>query len=61
MARRKLFERNIRKLSRVGGGKTYSVTVPIDMIRKLKWKESQKVVFVLNERKKTILIKDWQK
>ena len=61
MARRKLVDKNIRKLSRVGGGTSYSVTIPIEMIRKLNWKETQKVVFVLNERKQELVIGDWNK
>ncbi len=30
-------ERNIRKLSKVGGGATYSITLPIEGVRKLGW------------------------
>ena len=61
MARRKLYDRFTRKLSKVGGGVSYSVTIPIEIIRKLKWRESQKVVFELDEKKKEIKIKDWKK
>lgn len=43
MARRELEDRNIRKLQRVGGG-SYAVTIPIELIRDLKWREKQKVV-----------------
>jgi len=59
MARRKLQNRNIRKLSRVGGGTSYSLTVPIEMMRFLKWQEKQKVVFSLDKRNKQLKIKDW--
>lgn len=44
MARRKLDERNIRKLSKVGRGRTMSATLPIELVRELKWREKQKVV-----------------
>ncbi len=35
---------------------TYTITVPVNMIRKLKWKQGQRVVVELN--KKTLKIKD---
>jgi len=58
MPRRKLQDRNIRKLTKVGK-QSLCVVLPIEMIRKLKWKEKQKVVISL--RGKTITIKDWHK
>lgn len=58
MARRKLADKNIRKLTKVGK-KSIAVILPIDMVRKLKWRERQKVV--VNLRGKTITIKDWKK
>jgi hypothetical protein len=39
MARRKLEERNVRKLNRTGGGRAISVTLPIEYIRELGWKD----------------------
>ncbi|MFC1731277.1 hypothetical protein ACFL6I_13165 [candidate division KSB1 bacterium] len=59
MARKKLEERNIRKLTRTGGGKSISVTLPIDMVRELKWRDRQKVV--VTKRGKGLLIEDWKK
>jgi antitoxin component of MazEF toxin-antitoxin module len=56
MSRRKLEDQNIRKLTKVGGT-SLSVTIPVGMLRKLKWREKQKVVVKL--RGKTITIKDW--
>ncbi len=35
-------EENIRKLAKVGGGHTYSITLPIEAIRKFRWQEGQK-------------------
>ena len=54
--RRKLKEKNIRKITRVGRG-SLAVTLPIEMVQKLKWKERQKVVVSLRGQK--IIIKDW--
>lgn len=59
MARKKLHERNIRKLTRTGRGKSMSVTLPIEIVRELKWRGKQKVV--VTKRGKGILIKDWKK
>lgn len=59
MARRKLEEHNIRKLTKTGGGKSLGVTLPIDLIRKLNWKERQKVV--VRKRGKKLIIEDWEK
>jgi hypothetical protein len=33
MARKKIEDRNIRKLSRVGNGKTYTITIPIHPVK----------------------------
>lgn len=56
MARRKLKHKNIRKLSRIGN-RSIGLTLPIEMVRKLKWREKQKVVVRL--RGKKISIEDW--
>lgn len=58
MARKELKNKNIRKLTRVGKG-SICVTLPIEMVKKLGWKERQKVVVFL--RGKKITIKDWEK
>jgi len=59
MTRKKLEDKNIRKLSRIGRGKTYSITLPIDGIRKFKWQQKQKLVVEIDEKKKQFIIKDW--
>jgi len=51
--------KNIRKITKLGGS-SYAVTIPISMMRKLKWRERQKVVVELNKRTKTIKIRDWR-
>lgn len=48
--------KNIRKLTKLGGH-SIAVTIPIDIIRKLKWRERQKVVVKLLGDK--ITIEDW--
>jgi len=44
MPRRKLTQQNIRKLTKMGGNRSYGLVLPISMIRELKWKERQKLV-----------------
>ena len=48
--------KNIRKITKLGG-KSYAVTIPISIMRKLKWKERQKVV--VKKYGKGIIIRDW--
>ncbi len=52
---------NIRKITKLSGGKSYGITLPISVIRDLKWKERQKVVVEYDKRRKRIVIKDWEK
>lgn len=59
MARRRLKDRNIRKLTRTGRGKSISVTLPIEFIRELKWREKQKVI--IKKRGEKLVIEDWKK
>ena len=58
MARRKLENKNIRKLTRIGN-KSIGLTLPIEIARALKWRVKQKVV--VKRRGKGILINDWKK
>jgi antitoxin component of MazEF toxin-antitoxin module len=59
MARRSLKERNVRKLTRTGRGKSVSVTLPIEFIRELKWQDRQKVT--VQKVGKKLIIEDWKK
>lgn len=47
----------IRKLTVTGQGKSYYVTLPLDLIKALKWKKGEKKVVYETEGK--IIIKDW--
>jgi len=59
MPRRKLEQRNTRKLTKSGRGKSVSVILPIEVIRKLKWRIGQKVV--VEQSGTSIRIRDWKK
>ena len=56
---RNLKEKNIRKITKTGSGKCYALTLPIELVEKLGWKERQKVLVELKGRH--LLIKDWKK
>lgn len=58
MARRRLNDRNVRKLTRTGGGQSISVTLPIEFIRELKWRDKQKVT--VKKSGKRLIIEDWK-
>ncbi|MBU2233943.1 AbrB/MazE/SpoVT family DNA-binding domain-containing protein [Patescibacteria group bacterium] len=56
MAIRKLEDKNIRKILK--SGDSYAVTIPIEMLDKLKWREKQKVVVKMKG--KSIIVRDWK-
>ena len=58
MARQKLEDKNIRKLTRSGGGKSIGLTLPIDLVRGLGWREKQKVV--IKRVRGGLMITDWR-
>lgn len=55
---RKQEDKNIRKLTKLGQ-KSIGLTLPIEMIRELGWKEKQKVVVKKSGSK--LIIEDWKK
>ena len=61
MARKELEKRHVRALTKIAGGASYSVTLPIDAVRRFKWKDRQKLVVEVDEKRGRILIRDWKK
>ena len=55
--RRQLEDKNVRKLFKRGG--SYAVTLPIELVEKLKWRSKQKVV--VKRQGKKLIIEDWKK
>ena len=51
----------IRKLSKTGGGRSYSIVLPREAIRDFGWKERQKLTIKIDSKKKQFVIKDWEK
>jgi antitoxin component of MazEF toxin-antitoxin module len=58
MGVRKQGEQNIRKLTKLGN-KSLAVTLPVELVAKLGWREKQKVVVKLKG--KSLVIRDWKK
>jgi len=54
-------KRQIRKLTKVGGGGSYSLALPVEIIRKFKWKERQKLTVTVDLKNKKLVIRDWKK
>ena len=57
MGRKKSEEREIRKLTKIGR-KSFGLTLPIEIVRQLGWKERQKVRVKIDRKK--IIISDWR-
>jgi len=58
MSVRKQEEKNIRKITRVGKT-SLAVTLPVEIVRELGWREKQKLV--VKKARGGLLIKDWKK
>jgi antitoxin component of MazEF toxin-antitoxin module len=58
MPTQKYQNRNIRKIIKIGEG-SLAVTLPVEFVEKLKFKEKQKVRLALKGR--AITIRDWKK
>ena len=58
MPRKKLEDRNTRKLSKNSNG-SYALTLPIEIVRELRWRDKQKLTVRKSGNK--IIIEDWKK
>lgn len=61
MARKELEKRHVRALTKIAGGASYSITAPIDAVRKFKWKDRQKLVVEVDEKRKRLIVREWKK
>lgn len=60
MPTRKLKNKNIRKLTRMGRlGSSLGLTIPKETVKELNWKERQKVI--VKKVRGGVLVKDWKK
>jgi len=58
MANKATNEKEVRKLTKLGG-KSIGLTLPIELVRELGWKEKQKVV--VKRTRGGLMVKDWKK
>jgi len=58
MANKKSNEKNVRKLTKIGR-KSIGLTLPIEMVRELGWREKQKVKVKVERGR--VIISDWRK
>lgn len=58
MSRQKVGEHGVRKLTRTGRGASMSLTLPIEYIRALGWRDKQKVV--VKKQGSKLVIEDWK-
>ena len=61
MARRELEKHHVRALTKIAGGASYSATLPIDAVRRFKWKDRQKLLVEVDEKRERIIIRAWKK
>lgn len=57
MGNKRVGEESVRILSKAGTG-SYQITLPIGLVRKLKWQQRQRLVVRASGKK--IIIEDWQ-
>ena len=57
MPTQKLINKNVRKITKVGG-KSLAVTLPKELVVELGWKEKQKVT--VNKKGNKLIIGDWK-
>ena len=60
MGRNKAGEDDVRFLMKTGSN-SYTITLPVEDIRKMRWQEGQRLVVELDEKKRQFVIKDWEK
>jgi hypothetical protein len=56
MGRRKVFDEDIRNIQK--SKRSYYITLPIQYVRDLKWRETQKVV--VKKAGKKLIVEDWK-
>jgi len=58
--RRKREDESVRSLIRMSNGKSYALTLPIDVVREFGWEKRQKLELSIDSKKKRITISDWE-
>ncbi len=50
----------VRKLTKIGGGKSYAIALPRAAIKRFGWKERQKLTVTVDLKNKKLVIRDWK-
>ena len=53
-------KKRVRKLTKIGRGNSYSLSLPVEVIRRFKWKERQKLTVTVDLKNKKLVIRDWK-
>jgi len=62
MGRRKIQNKNVRSLTKSSNGRSYTITLPIDVVRRWRaGKNRQKLQLEIDDKKKRIVIGDWER
>ncbi|MEX0933640.1 MAG: AbrB/MazE/SpoVT family DNA-binding domain-containing protein [Candidatus Paceibacterota bacterium] len=61
MSRRKREDYAVRSLNKISNGKSYSITLPVEVIRAFRWQKKQKLTLTIDKKSKKIVIEDWEK
>lgn len=59
MSVRRTEKRNIRNLTKVAGGTSFGITLPIELVRILGWRAKQKLT--VTPKGKKLIVKDWKR
>ena len=52
-------KKRVRKLTKIGGA-SYALSLPVEVIRRFKWKERQKLTVTVDLKNKKLVIRDWK-
>jgi hypothetical protein len=59
--RRAEVNNDVRSLTSVSGGTSFAITLPHAVVKAFRWRAQQKLKLDVNEKTKTITIRDWKK
>ncbi len=60
MSRRKREDYTIRSLNKISGGKSYGITLPVEIVREFGWQRRQKLALSIDHKNKRITVEDWE-
>jgi len=55
-----MIKKFVRKLTKTGSH-SFTINVPKEIVKNLKWRERQKLEITFDERRQQFVVKDWKK